>query len=73
VLHGLGGLSSLIGGVGHMPGHATGSDLLGTALGRGMSLRTIKTYFPNLVPEAKRRIKVRKSRSKGREKSDELA
>jgi len=65
-------LSGLLGGMlggGHGTGHGTGhsvdgSNLLGTALGKGMSLKTIETYFPKLVPEAKKRIKAR-VRSKG--------
>lgn len=60
------GLMGLIGG-GHAPGHgAAGSNLLGTAIGQGMSLKTIRTYFPSLVPEARRRIKARKRKSRGR-------
>jgi len=58
--------TGLMGG-GHAPGHgATGGNLLGTALGKGVSLKTIKSYFPSLVPEAKRRIKARKRKSRGR-------
>lgn len=61
------GLMGLMGVGGHAPGHgAVGGNLLGTALSQGMSLKTIKTYFPKLVPEARRRIKAKKRKSRGR-------
>lgn len=59
------GLFGIMGSAGngqvHMPGHGHGgSNLLGSALQGGMSLKTIKAYFPKMAPEAKRRIKARK-------------